>query len=146
MASSNVDKFKEAHEAFNRRDYDSVVSAMANELSYRDHAQNTTFRGRDGFKQFLQGLVAAFSNIQVVEATYIDAGDTVIAQFINRGTNDGPLGPLPSTGKRLELSLCEILRFDDNGRIISGELYYDQLSIFAQLGHAKATPQKGATA
>lgn len=146
MASSNVETFKRAHEAFNHRDYDGVVNTMAAGLSYRDHAQNTTFQGREGFKHLLQGLVAAFPNIQVTEATYIDAGDTVIAQFINRGTNDGPLGPLPATGKPLELHLCEIMRFDANGQIVSGELYYDQLSIFAQLGHADVAPSKGATA
>jgi steroid delta-isomerase-like uncharacterized protein len=146
MASSNVETFKAAHEAFNRRDYDGVVDAMAAEMSYRDHAQNTTFQGKSGFKQFLQGLVAAFSNVQVAEATYIDAGDTVVAQFVNRGTNDGPLGPLPATGKPLELHLCEILRFDAEGHIVSGELYYDRLSIMAQLGHSNPPPEKGATA
>lgn len=146
MVSSNVETFKQAHQAFNHRDYDDVVNAMTAGVAYRDHAQNTTFQGRAAFKQFLQGLVAAFSNVQVTQAIYIDAGDTVIAQFINRGTNDGPLGPLPATGKPLELYLCEILHFDANGQIASGELYYDQLSIFAQLGHANVAPQKGAPA
>src|SRR5690349_7362685 len=124
MGSSNVETFKRAHQAFNHRDYDGVVNAMTAGVSYCDHAQNTTFRGRAGFKEFPQGLVAAFSNVQVTQATYIDAGDTVIAQFINGGTNDGPLGPLPVTGKPLELHLCEILRFNANGQIASGELYY----------------------
>jgi len=145
VASRNVQTFKGAHEAFNRRDFDSVVSVMAEDMAYRNHAQNVTFRGRDGFKQFLQGFVAAFSDIQVSEPAYIDAGEIVISQFINRGINDGPLGPLPATGRPLELSLCEIFRFNDNGQIMSGDLYYDQLSLLVQLGHAPAPEASSAT-
>src|SRR4051812_44441169 len=85
MTSRNVETFKGAHQAFNRRDFDSVVNVMAEDMIYLDHAQNATFRGRDGFKQFLQGLVAAFPDIQVSEPAYIDARDTVIAEFLNRG-------------------------------------------------------------
>jgi len=69
----------------------------------------------------------------------------VIARFINRHKGRATR-TASATGKPLELHLCEILRFDANGQIVSGELYYDQLSIFAQLGHANVAPQKGATA
>lgn len=145
MASRNVETFRAAHQAFNRRDFDAVVSAMAEEVTYQDRARNITFAGRKGFKEFMEGWVTAFSNAQVSEATYIDAGDVVIAQFTGRGSNDGPLGPLPATGKQLNLQFCEILRFNDNGQIVSGAAYYDQLSLLVQLGHAQA-PQPATTA
>ena len=138
MTSRNVETFRAAHQAFNRRDFDAVVTAMAENVTYEDRARNATFRGRAGFKEFMQGWVTALSNAEVSEPTYIDAGDVVVAQFTGRGTNDGPLGPLPATGKQLNLAFCEIIRFDDKGQIVSGALYYDQLSLFTQLGHAQA--------
>ncbi|MBI4474134.1 MAG: ester cyclase [Acidobacteria bacterium] len=137
MASRNVETFRAAHQAFNRRDFDAVVNAMAQDVTYEDRARGVTFRGRTGFKDFMQGWVTAMSNAEVSEPTYIDAGDVVVAQFIGRGLNDGPLGPLPATGKHMNLPFCEVLRFNDKGQIVSGALYYDQLSLMMQLGHAQ---------
>ena len=141
MASRNVETFRTAHEAFNRHDFEAVVSAMAEGVTYQDRALDVTFRGTTGFKEFMQGWVTAFPNAEISEPVYIDAGDTVIAQFVGRGINDGPLGPLPATGKPVSFNFCEILRFNGNGQVVSGDAYYDRLSILVQLGHAPA-PQK----
>jgi hypothetical protein len=46
------------------------------------------------------------SNATVTEPVYIDGGDVVVAQFIGTGTSDGPLGPLPATGKQMKLPFC----------------------------------------
>ncbi|HUS05051.1 MAG TPA: ester cyclase [Bryobacteraceae bacterium] len=138
MASRNVEAFKAAHQAFNRRDFDAVVAAMAEDVTYQDRARNVTFQGRAGFKEFMQGWLTAFSNAQVSEPQYTDAGDVVIAEFIARGVNDGPLELLGATGKPVTFPLCEIMRFNDKGQVVSGSAYYDQLSILAQLGHAQA--------
>ncbi len=110
---------------------------MAEDLAYHDRALGATFTGRDGFREFMQGWVTAFSNAEVSEPNYIDAGDRVIAEFIARGVNDGPLGPLPKTGRQINLHMCEVMRFDDKGQIVSGNIYYDQLSMMTQLGHAQ---------
>ncbi len=74
MASQNVETFRAAHEAFNRRDFDGVVSKMAEGITYRDQARNVTFTGRNGFKEFMQGWAGAFSNATVTDPTYLDAG------------------------------------------------------------------------
>ena len=135
MSSQNVETFRAAHQAFNSRDFDGVVSKMAEGFTYRDRARNVTFTGRNGFKEFMQGWVGAFSNAAVSDPNYLDAGDTVIAQFNGRGVNDGALGPLPETGREIDLPFCELMRFDDNGQIVSGGIYYDQLTMMTQLGH-----------
>jgi len=143
MASQNVETFRAAHEAFNRRDFDGVVSKMAEGITYRDQARNVTFTGRNGFKEFMQGWAEAFSNVAVTDPTYLDAGDTVIAQFMGRGVNDGAFGPHPATGREIDVPFCEFMRFDDNGQIVSGGIYYDQLTMMTQLGHIEPSA-KGA--
>jgi len=50
------------------------------------------------------------------------------------GTHDGPLGPLPATGKEFTLPLCEMWHFDSSGTVVGGDLYYDQVSLLMQLG------------
>ena len=69
---------------------------------------------------------------------YIDAGDIVIARFTAEGTNDGPLGSLKPTGRRMTLPFCEICHFDQQGQIVSGSCYYDQYTLLTQLGHIQA--------
>jgi ketosteroid isomerase-like protein len=141
MAARNVETFIAAHQAFNRRDFDAILNEMVEDVTYRDRARDITFRGRAGFKEFMQGWVGAFSNAEIREPVYIDGGDTVVSQFTACGDNDGPLGPLAATGKPVTFYFCEILCFNDAGQIVSGDAYYDQLSIMVQLGHAQAPPR-----
>jgi hypothetical protein len=57
----------------------------------------------------------------------------VVARFVAEGTNDGPLGSFPATGKPWALPVCEMWHFDADGRVVGGEIYYDQVSLLAQL-------------
>jgi hypothetical protein len=59
----------------------------------------------------------------------------VVAQFTVEGTNDGPLGSLKPTGRKMSLPFCEICHFDKQGRIVSGGCYYAQYTLLTQLGH-----------
>jgi steroid delta-isomerase-like uncharacterized protein len=138
MASKNAETFRAAHQAFNKRDFDSVVSVMTDDFVYEDRARGVRFTGRKAFKDFMQGWVTAFSNAEVTASRYADGGNIVVAEFTGRGTNDGPLGPLPKTGRQMNLPFCEIMEFDTTGRIVSGRIYYDQQSLLTQLGHTPA--------
>jgi steroid delta-isomerase-like uncharacterized protein len=144
MASQNVETFRAEHQAFNRRDFDRVFSKMSEGLVYQDQDRSVTFTGRNGFKEFMQGWVEAFSNAEVSESSYLDAGDTVIAQFKARGVNDGAFGPLPATGREIDVPFCEFMRFDDNGQILSGGVYYDQITMMTQLSHIEPSAEAAA--
>jgi hypothetical protein len=48
--------------------------------------------------------------------------------------HDGPLGPFPATGRPCSLALCELWHFGPDGRVVGGDLYYDQVSLLMQLG------------
>jgi steroid delta-isomerase-like uncharacterized protein len=137
MASRNADTVRSIFEAFNRRDFDAALHAAADGVVWQDRATGATFKGHNGFREFMQQWVSAFSNAECVQLELIDAGDTVVAEFIGRGVNDGPLGPLPPSGKQMNHAFLEVLRFDREGQVVSGSLYYDQLSMMAQLGHGQ---------
>jgi steroid delta-isomerase-like uncharacterized protein len=141
MSLRNVETVRAAHQAFNRRDFDAVVNSMTEDVSYRDQARDVTYNGRAGFREFMQGWVTTFSNASASGATYIDAGDTVVAEFTGTGVNDGPLGPMPATGRSVKFAICEVFRFNGEGKIVSGAIYYDQMSIMTQLGHVQAAPK-----
>lgn len=140
--SGNVTSHREAHDAFNRRDLDAAVRLSRDDCVYVDHGRGLTFKGPEQFREFLQGWVDALSNATVADAHYIGGDTSSVATFHGRGTNDGPMGPYPATGHRLDLPFCEILHYDGEGRIASGELFYDSMTMLVQLGHM-TPPERG---
>ena len=130
MASSSVDAHRAGHEAFNRRDFETMTNHYADTIAWTDHAQGRTFRTPQEFKdEFLAGWIRASADIRVTDPHYFDAGRTVVCTFSVIGTHDGPLGPFPATGKPFALPLCELWHFDPSGRVVGGDLYYDQVSL-----------------
>jgi steroid delta-isomerase-like uncharacterized protein len=135
MASSNVDTYRAGHEAFNRRDFGAMVEEYADRITWTDHARGVTFTTPRQFEQdFLREWIGASSDCEVTDARYTAAGQTVVARFTARGTHDGPLGPFPATGIKWTLPICEMWHFDSVGRVVGGEIWYDQASLLMQLG------------
>jgi hypothetical protein len=93
-------------------------------------------RPAPGFVEYLRtGWMTAFSDAAVTKLRYTATEDRSIAQFDGVGTNNGPLGPMPATGRTTNLPFCEIMTYDPDGRIVRGELYYAQVSMLVQVGH-----------
>jgi steroid delta-isomerase-like uncharacterized protein len=135
MAASNVDSHRAGHEAFNRRDFTAMTRHYADRIAWTDHAQRRTFTTPQEFREdFLAGWVGASSDIRITDPRYLDAGRTAVCTFTVVGTHDGALGPLPPTGRQFALALCELWHFDPGGRVVGGDLYYDQVSLLTQLG------------
>ena len=135
MASRNMDAYRVGHESFNQRDFEAMTSRYADTITWTDHAQGRTIRTPQEFRDdFLANWLRASSDIRITDPRYTDAGQTVVSQFTAVGTQDGPLGPVPATGEQFALALCEMWHFDPSGRVVGGDLYYDQLSLLVQLG------------
>ena len=137
MASKNVESVQAEHAGFNARDWDSIRRLFADDCVFVD-GRGVEHKGPDAFvNDYAKGWPDAFSDAEVTEAKYHDAGDTVVAEFVGTGTNDGPLGPMPATNRRIELPYCEIYHFGPDGKIIGGHAYFDMYGMLVQLGHAE---------
>ena len=135
MPSNNLEAHRAGHQAFNRRDFQAMTNHYADTIAWTDHAQGRTFRTPQEFRDdFLPGWVQTSADIRVTDPHYFDAGQAVVCTFMVEGTHDGPLGPFPATGKPFALALCELWYFDPDGRVVGGDLYYDQVSLLTQLG------------
>ena len=122
--------------AFNRRDWDTIRRHIADECVYIDHARGETARGPEEATALYRSWAEAFSDAEIPEGALFDRSEgTSISRFVGRGTQDGSLGPFPPSGRYAETPFCELLRFDQDGRVIHGEIYYDQLTMLLQLGH-----------
>jgi len=135
MAASNVERHRAGHEAFNQRDFAAMTSHYADRIRWTDRARGLTFTTPEEFRdEFLAGWVGSSSDIRIADPGYRDAGEASVATFTVTGIHDGPLGPFPATGKPFTLDLCELWHFGPDGRVVGGDLYYDQVSLLLQLG------------
>jgi ketosteroid isomerase-like protein len=136
MASA-VELHRAAHDAFNRRDWERMRGLVANGVLFTDHPRGLVLDGVDEFLGWLGEWAAGMSDARVDEPQYLDAGTHSVCRFRGRGTNDGPLGPAQATGRQLDLAFCEIVQVQD-GRIVTGEMYYDAMTMMVELGVVQA--------
>ena len=111
---------------------------MAAYLTDNELGAEAARAARPPLVRFLRGC-----DTLVHDAMYFESENATILRFIGRGTNDGPLGDFPATGRSVASPQCDIYEFDSEGRVAKAEIYYDQLSILQQLGHvAQAEPAR----
>ena len=131
---------RKVHENFTARNWEEMEKLVAPDCVYEDQARGLTMKDRAEVIDWQKGWMSFLSDAQPTDAEYIDGGSYSIARFMGRGTNDGPLGPLEATGKRIALPFCEVLHWNDDGCFDHGEIYYDQVTMMVQLGHMEPPP------
>ena len=89
--------------------------------------------GRDGFKQIITGLRAAFPDLQASVDDLIAEGDKVMCRWTTRGTHQGPLGGISPTGKQVTVTGISVYRLA-NGKIAERWASWDTLGMMEQLG------------
>lgn len=96
-----------------------------------------TVTGIEAFLAFVTAFKQAFPDLHWEMREFIEGSDTVVAEGVFIGTNSGtmvgPRGPIPATGRRVELPFCDIWKMR-NGRIVENRIYYDQVTFLGQLG------------
>jgi steroid delta-isomerase-like uncharacterized protein len=97
-------------------------------------------RGLDALKNHFQFYRSAFPDIDMIIQETIMEGDKIVWHWTLTGTNTGPMGQSPATGKEVALSGMSI------GRIVDGKIaevgdFYNQASLLLQLGFTFTPPQ-----
>ena len=87
----------------------------------------------EGLKKAIYGLHKAFSDFSMVIEDLVAYDDKVWGRMIARGIQKGQFGPMPPTGKRIEITVIDIMRFKD-GKLIEHWGVPDRLAAMEQLG------------
>jgi steroid delta-isomerase-like uncharacterized protein len=99
-----------------------------------DHqAPPGTAQGPEGLKQFLSMFRSAFPDLQATVDQVIAEGDTIAARFTMSGTHQGEFFGIPPTGKRMEITGIDVVRFE-NGKMVEHWGNQDDLGMMQQLG------------
>ncbi|HLJ66008.1 MAG TPA: ester cyclase [Chloroflexota bacterium] len=111
---------------------------LADELyspDYVTHSLGPDFRPTlDGLKLFIRALREGLPDVNFPVEDVIAEGDRVAGRLRLRGTHNGTLLGIPATGKRVDVGLMIIARFDEAGKWVEDWACWDQLGMLQQLG------------
>jgi len=127
-------------EAVNGRDFDALDELIAADVVRHCAATpGVEVRSLEDFKAFLhRDLTAVPDAMQEVDFMF-SSGPFVAARVFYRGTQDGPMGPFPPSGRKLEIPFLGILRIED-GKIAEIWVEWDNLNPLVKLGHLPPGP------
>jgi len=93
-----------------------------------------------GTLEFFRALLTAFPDMHMDVEDLLASGDKAVARVKATATHRGEFMGVPPTGKRVELQLIDIMRFDNAGLVCEHWGVTDMLSLMQQLGVAPAEP------
>jgi steroid delta-isomerase-like uncharacterized protein len=136
-----VSRFNEAVNAQDLAALDAVAAA-----SFVRHSQATPdveVTSLEQFKGYLKANHEIFPDERITLSQLVAEADRVAFWGRYAGTQRGPMGPFPASGKRMEIDIAGVFRIAD-GRIAELWIVWDNLAALAQLGHfpPPATPAK----
>lgn len=125
------------HESWDLRDPERGVSVIAADCQFEDVARGEVQTGPEGYRNDYHRWRTAFPDGVVKVTHVIVQDDWAVVEFINRGTQTGPLvsslGEFAPTGRFMEVRYCSVMRVSE-GKVVEGRDYYDASSIARQLG------------
>jgi predicted ester cyclase len=84
-------------------------------------------------KRAIASLHKAFPDFSMTIEELVSSGDKVWGRMTARGTQEGQFGPMPPTGKRIEVTVIDIMRFKE-GKLIEHWGVPDRFAMMEQLG------------
>jgi predicted ester cyclase len=92
--------------------------------------------GREGFKQIVTMLRAAFSDLHLTHEEMIAEGDLVAERFTMRGTHTGTFLGFSPTGRQVTMRGIDVLQFAD-GKVVARWARTDELGLMHQLNDSE---------
>ena len=130
---------RRVYDLINAGDIDGFGRMLADDFAERD-----TLPGfpptKAGVVQYFHTLRQAFPDLRLVPEDVIVGGNKAVARVRLTATHKSPFMGIPATGKPVELTLIDIIRFGDDGLAREHWGVIDQLTLMQQLGVIPAGP------
>ncbi|MGF7153490.1 ester cyclase [Novosphingobium gossypii] len=109
----------------NSLDLAGFLSCFSDDGYVRNVPAQIDFRGRD-IALVASGMADAFPDIHREIFSISATQDLIVVELAIRGTHEGtlmmPTGPVPATGKRIDVPCCDVFRMKD-GKVASFHCY-----------------------
>jgi steroid delta-isomerase-like uncharacterized protein len=131
---ANKDLVRRFTEAGNAADWDALGQTVAEDFTRHSAATaGPPVTSRDEFVQLQESFLVSFPDQHVAIEQLIAEGDRVALLATYTGTQSGPMGEFPATGKRVEAPFLAMFRIED-GRIAELWVEWDNVAMLTQLG------------
>jgi steroid delta-isomerase-like uncharacterized protein len=119
--------------AWNRHDPEAIAAAFTEGGTYSDPTTGRPLTGSE-IAQYAARLFRAFPDLAFAPVGEILAGPgRIAAEWTMRGTNTGPFGDMPPTGRAVTLPGADFITIQGD-RVRSVQGYFDQRTFSEQLG------------
>jgi steroid delta-isomerase-like uncharacterized protein len=125
---------RSTYERISAGDIDGFGDLMADDFVEHDTAAGELPPTKEGTLEFFRVLLTAFPDMRMDVDDLISSDDKTVARVTATATHKGEFMGIPATGKRVELQLIDIMRFDDAGRVCEHWGQADMVSLMQQLG------------
>ena len=121
-------------EAVNDHDLTKVRELFHPDYTYLG-ADGVEQQGREAGVAQVAGFLTAFPDLRLDLDHRHACGEVSVLEATARGTHRADLGPIPATGKTIQLGLCDVVEVRD-GKVYREREYFDQMTMMQQLGVA----------
>ena len=122
--------------AENRHDVDAIMNTFAhngvlifNGVSIADRDRIRALHEELGF-----GEGGGFSDLTIEEKERYVSDRAIILEQVVRGRHTGLWQGVPATGRKVELAVSTVYKFDEEGKLSSENVYFDTGGLLKQLG------------
>ena len=134
MSEANKELVRAFAAAGNESDLDAFDTLLTQDfVRHCEATPEIAVTNRDGFKEFYRETAKTFPDQRMTLDELVAEGDRVAFWGAFSGTQEGPMGPFPPTGKQMVSQIGGMFRIED-GWIAELWVTWDNLAGLAQLG------------
>lgn len=124
---------------WNRKDLKAIDNYFHNTFTRRVNSVNLA-SSKNELAANLQVYFTGFPDVRIQSDNMVSQGNQVYMSWTLTGTNTGVYGELQPTGKKVRISGITRFEFDESGKIIHEDVFYNELSLLQQMGHTLNPP------
>jgi steroid delta-isomerase-like uncharacterized protein len=125
------------HAIFDERDLSDPYRYWTDESVDHFLAAGRSVRGAQDLAQWFRDLFAAVPDWKVEVENTVDDGDRqVVVQWHATGTfnGDSPFIGIEPNGRPIDVRGCDVIRVDENDKVVTNTVYYDGADFARQIG------------
>lgn len=128
---AHVDEHVRAERA---HELEALVDTFGDRPFWDDRGANERHNGREGVRAYYAELFAGFPDFSFDIMRRHVAAEAVIVEVVAHGTHQGSWKGIAPTGRRVKFPACVVFTFDATDRLEAETVYYDRMTVLAQLG------------
>ena len=129
--------------AVDERDYEALDALLSPDfIRHCPATPDVVVRSPADFRRFLEQDAATFPDSRITLEALVAEGDQVAFWATYTGTQSGPMGPFPPSGRHASVEFGGVFRIEGD-RIAHMRLTWDNLTLLSQLGHLPQPSAEG---